>query len=87
MWSTSLLKNKLPFIKNETGTTEKYTDVVYLIIGNSAFCLAFYLTGVHFRGELQHVGTVREQKLKCRPNRTRKIGGFRLSDELYGLNK
>ena len=87
MWSTSLLKNKLPFIKNETGTTEKYTDVVYLIIGNSAFYLALYLTGVHFRGELQQVSTVSEQKLNCRPNRTRKIGGFRLSDELYGLNK
>ena len=46
MWSTSLLKNKLPFIKNETGTTEKYTEVVYGIIGNRAFCLALYLTGV-----------------------------------------
>ena len=87
MWSISLLKNKLPFIKNETGTTEKYTEVVYVIIGNRAFCLALNLTGIHFEGELQHVGTISEQKIKCRPNRTRKICGFRLPDELYGLNK
>ena len=30
------------------------------MIGNPAFCLALYLTGVHFRGELQHVGDVSE---------------------------
>ena len=82
MWSTSLLKDKLPLIKNEAGTTEKYTEVVYVIIGNAAFCLALYLTGVHFRGELQHVGIVSEQKIKCRPNRTRKIDGVRLIDDL-----
>ena len=58
-----------------------------MIIGNRAFCLALNLTGIHFEGELQHVGTISEQKIKCRPNRTRKIGGFRLSDDLYGLNK
>ena len=40
-----------PFITNETDTTEKYTEVVYVIIGNLAFYLALYLTGVHFRGE------------------------------------
>ena len=62
-------------------------EFVYVTTGNSSFCLALYLTGVHFRGELQQVSTVSEQKLNCRPNRTRKIGGFRLSDELYGLNK
>ena len=39
-------------------------EVVYVIIGNPAFCLALYLTGVHFRGELQHVGDVSEQKIK-----------------------
>ena len=32
----------------------------YVTIGNSAFCLVLYLTGVHFRGELQHVGHVGE---------------------------
>ena len=58
-----------------------------MIIGNPAFCIALYLTCVRFRGELQHIGTISEQKIKCRPNRTRKIGGFRLSDDLYGLNK
>ena len=44
--------------------------VVYVTIGNTALCLALYLTGVHFRGKLQHVGHVGEQKIKCRPART-----------------
>ena len=76
-----------PFIKNEAGTTGKYTEVVYVIIGNRAFCLTLNLTGVHFGGELLHVRTISEQKLKFQPNRTQKIGAFRLPDELYGLNK
>ena len=54
-------------------------EVGYVTIGNPAF-----LTGVHFRGELQHVGDVSEQKTKCGPIRAREIGGVRLSDELYG---
>ena len=54
-----------------------------MTIGNQAFCLALYLTGVHFRGELQHVGHVGRQKIKCLPIRTREIGGVRLRDELY----
>ena len=33
-------------------------EVGYVTIGNPAFCLALYVTGVHFRGELQHVGDV-----------------------------
>ena len=49
-----------------------------MTIGNPAFCLALYLTGLHFRGELQHVGDVSEQKIKCRPIRTREIGDARL---------
>ena len=53
-------------------------EVVYVTIGNPAFCIALYLTGVHFRGELQHVGDVSEQKIKRRPIRTREIGGVRL---------
>ena len=44
---------------------------VYVTIGNPAFCLALYLTDVRFRGELQHVGDVSEQKIKCRLIRTR----------------
>ena len=55
-----------------------------MTIGNPAFCVALYLTGVHFRGELQHAGDVSEQKFKCRPIRTREIGGVRLSEALYG---
>ena len=50
--------------------------------GNPAFCLALYLTSVHFWGELQHLGEVSEQKFKWRPIRTREIGGVRLSEEL-----
>ena len=38
-------------------------EVVNVIIGNPAFCLDLYLTGVHFRSELQHVGHVGEQKI------------------------
>ena len=49
-----------------------------MIVGNPAFCLPLYLTGVHFRGELQYVGDVSEQKIKCGPIRTREIGGVRL---------
>ena len=43
---------------------DHYSEVVYGTIGNPAFCLALYLTGVHFRGELQHVGDVSERKIK-----------------------
>ena len=31
------------------------SEVVYVTIGNPAICLALYLTGVHFRDELQYV--------------------------------
>ena len=52
--------------------------------GNPAFCLVLYLTGVHFRGELRHIGGVSEQKFKCRLIRTREIGGARLLGALLG---
>ena len=61
-------------------------EVVYVAIGNPAFCHALYLTGVHFRGKLQHFGHVGEQKIKCWPIKTREIAGVRLSDELYGCH-
>ena len=54
-------------------------------IGNPDFYLALHITGVHFQGELKHVGVVSEQKCKYRPIRTREIGGIRLSEALYGL--
>ena len=57
--------------------------VVYVTIGNPAFCLGLNLTGVYFRGGLQHVGDVSEPEIKYRPIRTREIGGARLSEELY----
>ena len=56
---------------------------MYVTIENPAFCIALYLIVIHFRGELQHVGDVSEQKIKCRPIRTRTIGGARSSVELY----
>ena len=45
-----------------------------MTIGNPAFCFFLYLTGVHFRGKLQHDGGASHQKIKCRPIRTREIG-------------
>ena len=52
-------------------------------IWKPSYCLALYLTDVHFQGELQHFGHVGEQKIKCRPIRTRKIASLRLYEELY----
>ena len=49
-----------------------------MTIVNAAFCLALYLTGVHFLGELQHAGHVGEPKIKCRPIRIREMTGVRL---------
>ena len=54
-----------------------YEDV-YVTIGNPAFCLFLYLTGAHFQGELQHVGDISKQKIKCWTNGTGEIGGARL---------
>ena len=53
-----------------------------MTIGNPAFCLALDLTSVYFRDELQHVGDVSEQEIKCWSIRTQEIGGIRLQDEL-----
>ena len=49
-----------------------------MTIGNPAFCLVLYLTGVQFQGKLKHVGDINEQKINRQPIRTRKIGGVRL---------
>ena len=51
--------------------------------GNPAFCLLLNLTGVHFRGELQHVGDVSEQKSKYGPIRTREVTDVKLLHKLY----
>ena len=56
-----------------------------MTIGNPTFCVGFYLTGVHFRGELRHVVHVGEQKIKCRPIEPREIAGAKLQDELYAI--
>ena len=52
-----------------------------MTIGNPGFYLTLYLTGVYFRGELQYIGHVGEQKIKCRPIRTRQIAGVRLLED------
>ena len=54
-----------------------------MTIGNPTFWLTLYLTGVHFGGDLLHVGHVGGQKIKCGPIRTQEIGGARLQEELY----
>ena len=73
-------------IKNSMGRASlpfwHYLEVVYVTIGNLAFCF-LCLFGVHFRGELQHVGDVSEQKIKCWPIRTWEIRGAKLQDGLY----
>ena len=54
-------------------TTRIYSGpfkVVYLTNWYSTFCLNFHLTGIHFRGELQHIGHGGEQKVKCEPIKT-----------------
>ena len=56
---------------------------VYVTIGNPDFCLFLDLTGLHFRGELQHGGDECQQKIKCRPIITREICGVLLSVVLY----
>ena len=58
---------------------------VSLTIGKPAFCLAVYLTRIHFRDELKHVGDVSDQKVKCRPIRTQEIGGVRLSETVWDM--
>ena len=53
-----------------------------MTIGNPAICIGLYLTGVHFRGEVQYFRHLGVQKIKCRPFRTREIGDVRLQEEL-----
>ena len=48
----------------ETNQIKVIFEGVYVTVANPTFCLFLYLTGVHFRGELQHVGDVSEQKMK-----------------------
>ena len=57
-----------------------------MTIGNPAFCHLLHLTNVHFRGKLQHVGNVSQQKIYSRPIKTREIGGVSLSDVVYATH-
>ena len=43
----------------------------------------FHLTGIYFWRELQYIGPVGEQNIKCRPVKTREITHIRLLEELY----
>ena len=51
-----------------------------------SFSPRLYLTGVNFRGELQHVGHVSEQKMKFGPIRNWEITNITLLDKLYANN-
>ena len=73
-------------LANETLTWKIWNikkEGVYVTIGNPAFCLFLYLTGVHFWRELQHGGDVSQQKIKWRKIITLEIGCVSLSDMLY----
>ena len=51
-------KSKQHFVINSNIRLKSIiTEAVFAAIGNPAFCLYLYLTGVHFRGDLQHVLT------------------------------
>ena len=69
--------------------TDKCSEGVHVTIGNPAsyiiLSLFLHLTGVQFRGELHHGVDFSQQKIKCRPIRTREIGGVSLSEVLYVL--
>ena len=47
------------------------------------FRLTLNLTGVHFRNELQHVGHVGEQKIKCDPTKNFENYDIRLLEKNY----
>ena len=54
-----------------------------MTIVHPAFCLFLNLTGVHFRGELQHGDDVSQQKISVDQSELEKIGVVTLSDVLY----
>ena len=53
-----------------------------MTIVHPAFRPLLYLTGVHFRGELQHGGDVSQQKISVDQSEL-EIGDVSLSDVLY----
>ena len=54
-----------------------------MTITSPVFCLVLNLTDVHFQGELEHFSHVGEQKIKCRPIRTRELADIRFQDKPY----
>ena len=67
---------------NPSHATVLTVNVVYVTIGNPVLCLALYLTCVHFRGELQHVGHVGGKKSRS-TNQNSRNRCVRLQDQLY----
>ena len=54
---------RIPLVCTRLSSVYHSYVVLLWTIENPAFCLALYLTGVHFRGELQDEGHVGEQKI------------------------
>ena len=80
-WSQISEQQKKNFLSKRRNSHVK--EGVNVTIGNPVFYFFLYLTGVHFRGKLQHGGDVIQQKINCWPIRNREIGGVLLSDVLY----
>ena len=58
-------------------------DAVYVTNWYPALFLTFRLTGALFRGELQHVRDVSEQKFKYGSIKTQEVTDIRLLNELH----
>ena len=71
----SCLLFNLTFLRENIKYLVMDIEVVHVTIGNPAFCLVLHLTGVYFRGKLQHTGHVGEQRIKFRSIKTREIVG------------
>ena len=56
------------------------------IMSDFQICISVPLTGVHFRGELQHVSDVSKQKFNYGLIRTLEMTDIRLLHELYVNN-
>ena len=62
LWPETSIANEGYKIKYFDWNKVVLMEGVCVTIENPAFCLFLYLTGVHFRGELQHIGDVISKK-------------------------
>ena len=62
-WSQISEQQKKNFLSKRRNSHVK--EGVNVTIGNPVFYFFLYLTGVHFRGKLQHGGDVIQQKINC----------------------